>query len=134
MCLRLCVEDLLQGPRRQNGKHKHSLSLCDVFQVLRSSISLKIITPEWQRSITTAPSGNCPQMGTQREGGNICERLGLPFLPLLLSFLLGLFFFFIDLCFVDDDDPHPLADEAAVCYQWNTPPSTLTYDINKGAF
>lgn len=38
--LHLWVEDLLQGPRRQNGKRKHSLSLCDVFQVLHSSISL----------------------------------------------------------------------------------------------
>lgn len=47
---------LLQGPQRpNNGKHKHPPSLCDVFQVLNSSISLRIITPERHRSITTTP-------------------------------------------------------------------------------
>ncbi len=74
------VQDLLkesvplQGPQRQNGKRKQSLSLCDVFQVLNSSISLKIITPERQRSITAAPVWKLPSDGhthththTQRE-------------------------------------------------------------------
>ena len=55
-------------------------------------------------------------MGTWREGGHICKLLGLPFLPLLLSFLLNLFFYFRDLCSVDDeDDDDDDDDDDAVC-------------------
>lgn len=101
----------LQGPQRQNGKHKHPLSLCDVFQVLNSSISLKIITPERQRSITTPPVWKLPSDGhreKEREGGgdDICKPLWLAFLPLPALPLLFPYKTFVD----DDDDDDAQGD------------------------
>lgn len=77
-------------------KHKHSLSLCDVFRALNQlnlQSFLGIITPERQRSITTIPAWKIAlrwALGGQGRRRHLWAIIASSFAPLLLRFPLSL--------------------------------------------